>query len=97
MDSSSGDPNPIDALADALEGRRQAVEQIRRACYEHGLLKRGLLGNEYVTAKGRTMMKALTLVDPVVADALQEALKEPMRRRMRAFVSVLLVAYERNS
>ena len=59
------------------------------------LLKRGWLGNEYVTKEGRNVMKAAALVNPEVAEALQEALDEPVRKQMRAFVELLLVARSR--
>jgi len=89
MSSDEFDPAMVLQVFDELR------DHWRQVCYEERLLKRGWLGNEYVTKEGRNVMKAAALVNPEVAEALQEALDEPVRKQMRAFVELLLVARSR--
>jgi hypothetical protein len=91
MDTSVNGTDFPDVSEEADEHR----EQLRQSCYEQGLLAQSRLRGEYVTKDGRALITAAALVDPEVAPAYQFALSEPVTRRPRALVPVLLLARER--
>jgi len=106
IDETSGHPTgatPENRRTDELESAENSQEtdrgweQTRQACYDQELLSRGWRRNESVTKSGRKLIEAAALVDQEVAGALQDALNEPVTRRMSAMVPVVLLAHRRFS